>query len=270
MATTQQIVIRRTVATTAELKAGPLMLGLGQWGFATTDSILVARDLDGNFHEVMSDGAIKQYIDGSCLVKSPVNTVLDLPEGEPDGTMRMVLQTGAYHYMANGAWVKIAKPGDAPAIAILSGIDPIVVAGSSPTVVSHLDTDGFMHIPSTVGKAGKFLIPQSDEAGSAAWATPNLDQIDQGTLTKKLSSAEYDALTSGGDTALHYHSADRGATYTFATAATVWTVTHNKRYYPSVTVIVGGKKVMADIANTSVNVLTVTFNAAKTGSVYVH
>lgn len=270
MATTQQVVIRRTVATTAELKAGPLMLGLGQWGFATEDSILVARDLDGNFHDIMSDGAIKQYIDGNCLVKSPVNTMYDLPDGEPDGTMRMVLETASYYYVAGGAWIKIAKPGDAPTSAILSGTLPIIVAGSSPTVVSHQDTDGTRHVPATLNQGGKILIAVGDGEKSEQWGTPNLDNIDQGTLTKKLTAAEYTDLTDGGDTTLHYHSADRGATYTFGTAATVWTVTHNKGYYPSVTVIVGGKKVMADIVNTSVNALTVTFNSAKTGSVYVH
>lgn len=268
MATTQQIVIRRTVATTAELKAGPLMLGLGQWGFATTDSILVARDLDGNFHEVMSDGAIKQYIDGSCLVKSPVNTVLDLPEGEPDGTMRMVLQTGAYHYMANGAWVKIAKPGDTPAVAVLSGVAPIVVAGSSPTVVSHMDTDGFRHVPSTVDQEGKILMAFGNGPASEAWATPSLDQVLQGTTSKKLTAAEYTGLTSGGPTTLHSHAAT-GASFTFA-ASTSWVIAHNKGYYPAITLIVGGKKVEATVTHSSVNSATATFSAALAGTAYVN
>jgi hypothetical protein len=76
------------------------------------------------------------------------------------------------------------------------------------------------------------------------------------------SVADFVALiTTGGVAATGY-------THTQAVAATVWTVTHNLGHWPALTLYdAAGNSIIADVQNTSVNALTVTFLTPQTGVV---
>lgn len=105
------IVIRRTVANAQDLRAGALVLAPGQWGFATSDKLLVVRDLVGNFHDIPCVDLLPDLL----RVKTPVADLLSLPVGKT-GDMVFVQGVHAYHFYDGSAWIRLA---DSASIAAL-------------------------------------------------------------------------------------------------------------------------------------------------------
>jgi hypothetical protein len=103
MAAQPAIVIRRMAENISQLKALPLLLEKGQWGFATADQVLVIRDLeDGDkYYHIKTEQATLD----SILVKTPVQEVASLPDGDQTGTLRMVLDTNSYWFKTSSNWV---------------------------------------------------------------------------------------------------------------------------------------------------------------------
>lgn len=132
---------------------------------------------------------------------------------------------------------------------------------------------------------------------SALVSAVTMDTISQGSLFKKLSASQYDSLTNGSSTTLHYHSADRvwsnltgtpttiagygitnaytktevdalvgGYNFTQAYPTNEWTITHNLGYKPVVqTWNSSDDVIVGTIHHVSVNQLTVLFSSGQSG-----
>lgn len=93
-----------------------------------------------------------------------------------------------------------AQTGD---VAIRTDVNKtFILQGSDPTILANWQellspTDA---VQSVFGRTGVVTAQSGDY---------NLDQVTQGTTTKKLSATEYTDLTDGGDSTLHYHTSDR-------------------------------------------------------------
>lgn len=122
---------------------------------------------------------------------------------------------------------------------------------------------------------GNVLVPTfTDKAGTTPLTNPVLTDGD-GLLTFYAAPGVYFTDISG--TFFHYV-VDAAETdpawpgtfiHTQASASTVWTVAHHFGVEPSVTVLVSGAAVEAEVSHTSDETLTITFGASTTGVAYL-
>jgi len=114
------VILRRTVDDVADLLSGTLALRNFQWGMATLQDMLVARDDEGIFHFFLGENGITDMIAEAAFARAPKTLVSALPSDDPTGTLRLVTGGGLYVKEISG-WEEVG---------VLSYADQSSIAGA--------------------------------------------------------------------------------------------------------------------------------------------